>query len=44
MDIEKAKKLVTSEIEAGRETRTIREVFKADRIMKHDAYDKTSEL
>ena len=44
MHIEKAKKLITSQIEAGRETRTVRDVLKTDRVLKQDAYDATAEL
>lgn len=44
MDIEKANKLVTSQIEAVKKTRTVRDVIKTDTLLKQDAYDTTAEL
>lgn len=44
MDIDKANKLVTSQIEAVKKTRTVRDVIKTDTLLKQDAYDTTAEL
>lgn len=44
MDIEKAKKLLRSQIDAGQVTRKVRDIIKTDKVSKQDAYDTTAEL
>ena len=44
MDIEKAKKLITSQVDAGQTTRLVRDVIESDKILKQDAHDRTAEL
>ena len=44
MDIERMKKLLSSEIEAGNKVKAVREVIKTYDTRKHDMYDNTSEI
>lgn len=44
MNIEKTKKLLRSQIDAGQETRKVRDVIKTHKVSKQDAYDITSKV
>ena len=44
MDIEKAKKLYISQIEADQNTRFVRDVIKTAKVSKQNVYDTTAKL
>ena len=44
MDIEKAKNLIMSQIDAGQKTKLVRDVIKTAKVSKQDAYDTTAKL
>ena len=44
MDIERMKKLLASEIEAGKKVKEVREVIKTYKTQKQDMYDETAEI